>query len=124
MDGMLADIGIGEIALIALIIFALFGYKKLPDAARSLGRSMRVFKAETRGLSEDDVRGKAEARAAHGPLGEPATGDTTQPDTTQPAHGEPVHSEPVHSEPTHAEATTASAAPAGEKPVQQQAAGA
>jgi sec-independent protein translocase protein TatA len=63
--------GIGEIVVIALIIFALFGYKRLPDAARSLGRSMRVFRAETRGLKEDDVRGKAEARVTtRGPLGD------------------------------------------------------
>jgi len=65
------DLGIGEIAIIALVIFALFGYKRLPDAARSLGRSMRVFRAETRGLKEDDVRGKAEARVTtRGPLGD------------------------------------------------------
>jgi sec-independent protein translocase protein TatA len=67
--GDMPDLGIGEVAIIALVLFALFGYKRLPDAARSLGRSMRVFKAETRGLKEDDVRGKAEPRTARGPLG-------------------------------------------------------
>jgi sec-independent protein translocase protein TatA len=69
--GDMPDLGIGEIAIIALVIFALFGYKRLPDAARSLGRSMRVFRAETRGLKDDDVRGKAEARVTtRGPLGD------------------------------------------------------
>jgi sec-independent protein translocase protein TatA len=71
----------------ALVIFALFGYKKLPDAARSLGRSMRVFKAETRGLKEDDVRGKAEARAAHGPLGDTVAADTAA-DVSTPIRAE------------------------------------
>ena len=65
------DLGFGEILIIALVVFALFGYRRLPDAARSLGRSMRVFRAETRGLGEDDVRGKAEAEATRGPLGGP-----------------------------------------------------
>jgi sec-independent protein translocase protein TatA len=51
------------IVLVAVLIL-LFGAKKLPDAARSLGRSMRIFKAETKGLMEDDVRGKAEAQTS------------------------------------------------------------
>ncbi len=74
------DLGIGEILIIAIVIFALFGYKRLPDAARSLGRSMRVFKAETRGLREDDVHRKAEAQAARGPLGEPTRPDAVDAD--------------------------------------------
>ncbi len=32
----------------------LFGAKRLPDASRSLGRSLRIFKAETKGLRDDD----------------------------------------------------------------------
>jgi sec-independent protein translocase protein TatA len=35
------------------VLVLLFGAKKLPDAARSLGRSMRILKAETKGLAED-----------------------------------------------------------------------
>jgi sec-independent protein translocase protein TatA len=46
----------------------LFGAKRLPDAARSLGRSMRILKAETKGLAEDDVNAKAEAQSARQPL--------------------------------------------------------
>lgn len=76
------DLGIGEIALLALVIFALFGYKRLPDAARSLGRSMRVFRAETRGLQEDDVRAKAEPHTARGPLGNAAAADGPAPSPT------------------------------------------
>jgi sec-independent protein translocase protein TatA len=52
-----------HILILVGVLVLLFGAKKLPDAARSLGRSMRIFKAETRGLMEDDVRGKAEAQA-------------------------------------------------------------
>lgn len=40
------------IALVALVLF--FGWKQLPDMARSLGRSLRVFKTEIKGMSDDD----------------------------------------------------------------------
>jgi sec-independent protein translocase protein TatA len=39
------------IALLAIVVL-LFGAKRLPDAARGLGRSLRIFKAETKGLTE------------------------------------------------------------------------
>ena len=45
-----------EIGLIILAILLLFGYKKLPDASRSLGRSLRIFKGEMKGMKDDDVR--------------------------------------------------------------------
>jgi sec-independent protein translocase protein TatA len=44
-----------EWLLILFIILLLFGAKRLPDMARGLGRSMRILKAETRGLSDDDA---------------------------------------------------------------------
>ena len=50
-----------EIVLIILAILILFGYKKLPDASRSLGRSLRIFKGEMKGMKDDDVRTRAEA---------------------------------------------------------------
>jgi sec-independent protein translocase protein TatA len=40
------------IVLIA-VVAVLFGGKRLPDAARGLGRSMRIFKSEIRQLNED-----------------------------------------------------------------------
>lgn len=41
--------------LVALAGILLFGAKRLPDSARSLGRSMRILKAETKGLRDDEV---------------------------------------------------------------------
>lgn len=41
--------------ILAIIVIVLFGYKRLPDAARSLGRSLRIFKTEVRGMADDDV---------------------------------------------------------------------
>jgi sec-independent protein translocase protein TatA len=43
-----------KIAIIALVILVLFGSKKLPSAARSLGQSMRILKKEVHGLHEDE----------------------------------------------------------------------
>jgi sec-independent protein translocase protein TatA len=43
-----------HIAILVGVLILLFGAKKLPDAARSLGRSMRILKAETKGLAEDN----------------------------------------------------------------------
>ncbi len=44
------------IAVVALVLF--FGWKQLPDMARSLGRSLRVFKTEIKGMSTDDAARK------------------------------------------------------------------
>ena len=46
-----------EIIAIVLVILLLFGYKKLPDASRSLGRSLRIFKGEMKGMKDDDSAG-------------------------------------------------------------------
>ncbi|MSZ57725.1 MAG: twin-arginine translocase TatA/TatE family subunit, partial [Actinobacteria bacterium] len=44
-----------EWLIIVALILLLFGAKRLPDAARGLGRSMRIFKAETKGLAGNDT---------------------------------------------------------------------
>ena len=43
-----------HLALILLAFVLLFGYRKLPDASRSLGRSLRIFKAEVSTLRDDE----------------------------------------------------------------------
>ena len=37
-----------------MLFLVLFGAKRLPDSARALGQSLRIFKAETKGLRADD----------------------------------------------------------------------
>ena len=59
-----------EWLIIVALILLLFGAKRLPDAARGLGRSLRIFKAETKGLAED-AKGAA-AGTDETPLGRPA----------------------------------------------------
>jgi sec-independent protein translocase protein TatA len=60
-----------KILIIAVVVLVLFGSKKLPDAARSLGKSMRILKTEIHELHDDD-----EARAGT------ATATTTAPAAT------------------------------------------
>jgi sec-independent protein translocase protein TatA len=45
-----------KILIVAVVIIVLFGSRKLPDAARSLGKSMRILKTEVQGMHEDDDR--------------------------------------------------------------------
>jgi sec-independent protein translocase protein TatA len=46
-----------HLLVIIVVLIVVFGSKRLPDAARSLGKSLRIFKTEIRELSND---GKAE----------------------------------------------------------------
>lgn len=50
----MSSLGPLEIALIIGAIMLLFGYKKLPDAARALGRSMHILKTEVGGQVKPD----------------------------------------------------------------------
>jgi sec-independent protein translocase protein TatA len=60
---LVAGIGPPEIILILLVLVLLFGAKKLPELARGSGRALRIFKAETKGLmDEDDDATKTQAQ--------------------------------------------------------------
>jgi sec-independent protein translocase protein TatA len=52
-----------EWILILLVLVLLFGAKKLPDTARALGQSLRLFKKETTSLREEDEARAAQAAA-------------------------------------------------------------
>ena len=52
-----------HILLLLLVLVVLFGAKRLPDSARSLGKSMRIFKGEMKEMKEeskDPDKGSAE----------------------------------------------------------------
>ena len=49
----MTDLGWPELLIVAAIAMLLFGTKKMPDMARSLGRSMRIVKAELGGLHDE-----------------------------------------------------------------------
>jgi len=58
----MGSIGAPEIILIILALVLLFGAKKLPELARGSGRALRIFKAETKGLVDDDEDKREEHR--------------------------------------------------------------
>src|SRR6188768_3294926 len=60
MDPM-GRIGPTEIIIVAVLIIVIFGWKKLPDAARSLGRSARVFKSEVDQMKKENEAPTSEA---------------------------------------------------------------
>ena len=72
-----------HIAIFVVVLVLLFGAKRLPDAARSLGRSLRIIKAETAGLinENNDVAEKAEPQHGRTPL----QGEVQQPGYQQQA---------------------------------------
>lgn len=43
-----------HILLVLIVVVILFGAKRLPDSARSLGRSLRIFKSEMKEMKADD----------------------------------------------------------------------
>ena len=59
-----------KILIVAVVIIVLFGSKKLPSAARSLGQSMRILKKEVQGLHEDEP--ESDPPGAPAAAGEPA----------------------------------------------------
>ncbi|GAW48384.1 MULTISPECIES: Sec-independent protein translocase subunit TatA [unclassified Nocardioides] len=51
---LIGGLGTTELLLILAVVVLLFGATKLPDLARGSGRALRIFKAETKGLMDDD----------------------------------------------------------------------
>lgn len=62
-----------ELILVLLVVVLVFGSKRLPDSARALGRSMRILKAETKGLRDDDSTTTTTAQAVEAPQPVPPT---------------------------------------------------
>lgn len=52
-----------HLAIVLAVVLILFGSKKLPDAARGLGRSMRIFKSEIKEMQNDDKTDEQEPQA-------------------------------------------------------------
>ncbi|ANE09692.1 Sec-independent protein translocase subunit TatA [Corynebacterium glutamicum] len=47
--------GPAQLLIVALVVIVLFGFNKLPDVARSVGRSMRIFKSEIKEMNKDQI---------------------------------------------------------------------
>ena len=71
-----------ELILIVLVILLLFGAAKLPQLARGTGQALRIFKAETKGLRDED---KDEDKASSERTDEQPRGITSGDDHASPS---------------------------------------
>jgi sec-independent protein translocase protein TatA len=86
------NLGVPELLIIAGVIILLFGARKLPEMARSLGKSAKAFKEETKGMrGGDDADTATQTPPAQTPVqqqlpqAQPPTPNATTPNpTTQP----------------------------------------
>jgi sec-independent protein translocase protein TatA len=87
-----------HLIILVLVIGILFGWKKLPDAARSLGRSMRIFKAEVEEMKKDgkDTPSAASSDTVKGETLRPD--DDPKPDPTWTPTAKPAERE-THNQP-------------------------
>ncbi|HEU4540581.1 MAG TPA: Sec-independent protein translocase subunit TatA [Jiangellaceae bacterium] len=52
----MGTIGTWQLLIVAALVVLLFGARRLPELARGLGSSLRIFKAETKEMMEDDKK--------------------------------------------------------------------
>ena len=64
-----------HLVILLLVVVALFGSRRLPDVARGLGRSMRIFKSE---MGEMNATGKSAPSAGPGHTAEDETAHKTR----------------------------------------------
>ena len=99
--------------VLALIFVALFGYKKMPEMARSVGKSLRIFKTEMKGMTEDDsARSQAVTGAPPSLEPSPATPAPQTPSVTMPSAATPPPGAAPAADPEPTPATVP-AAPSG-----------
>ena len=67
----MGNLGVPELLIIAGVIVLLFGARKLPEMARSLGKSAKAFKEETKGLRGGDDEAEKPAAAQQLPQSQP-----------------------------------------------------
>ncbi|WP_238999454.1 Sec-independent protein translocase subunit TatA [Segeticoccus rhizosphaerae] len=81
-----------HLLILLLVIVIVFGWKKLPDAARSVGRSMRIFKAEVEEMKGED-KGRRSAASS-----DTVNGDVVD-DEQRASRQEPTHPAPSSAPP-------------------------
>ncbi|MGI5423991.1 twin-arginine translocase TatA/TatE family subunit [Streptomyces sp. CA-179760] len=80
--------GLSELAIILLVVIAVIGAKKLPELARSAGKSARILKAEARAAKDEEAGTGPAPKVVQGEIVPPGTGTT--PPGARPA-GAPDH---------------------------------
>ena len=89
----------------------LFGWKQLPDMARSLGRSLRIFKTEINGMSADDKAreaAKADVQPAQPAVAPPVAAPQPVPPPQTAAQAQPTApAQPVQAQPVQPDSSSA-----------------
>ncbi|MEU9420647.1 Sec-independent protein translocase subunit TatA [Streptomyces sp. NPDC051000] len=85
-----------EILLIIAVIVLLFGAKKLPEMARSLGKSARILKSEAKAMKKDGEPEDAATAATAATVADQAGAQPVAPRTIQAAPGDVTSSRPVN----------------------------
>ncbi len=81
-----------HLLILLAVVVLLFGAKRLPDMARAVGQSARIFKSEMKGAAaEEHARSQRQAPAASPAIDEP-------PRSVAPAH---LHARPGQVMPDH-----------------------
>jgi len=75
-----------HIIILLVLLVVLFGFRRLPDAARSLGRSMRIFKSEVNEMKND---GKSAASQ------DTVKGEAVNPEAVKPEDAGPAVATPI-----------------------------
>ena len=81
-----------HLLVVGILVIVLFGYRRLPDAARGIGRSLRIFKSEMKQMAhddDDDKKTKDDVRRST--AGDPLEGRIVPPTSTR---DEPVRETP------------------------------
>ncbi|MFC5379678.1 Sec-independent protein translocase subunit TatA [Aquipuribacter nitratireducens] len=84
------------LVVIILLIVLLFGAKRLPDAARSLGRSMRIFKSEVKEMKKDDAPSGSSTSSTASTRNEPEALEGRVVDEEHPPRTSPSTSDADH----------------------------
>ena len=71
-----------HLIIVLIVVFMLFGAKRMPDTARALGKSLRILKSETRALKDDFKDGVNGTESSPG-----ASADAATPKTIKAAPG-------------------------------------
>lgn len=91
-----------ELLILLGLVVLLFGAKKLPDAARGLGKSMRILKTETKALRDDE--GTDSDATTQGTSGEIAS--ATEAPAPGLGSGRMPKTDPSEAQGTHKDSTT------------------
>ncbi|HVA61900.1 MAG TPA: Sec-independent protein translocase subunit TatA [Mycobacteriales bacterium] len=80
-----------HLIILLVVVLLLFGSRRLPEGARALGRSLRIFKSEVKGLTDDDAEPAPPQQLAASPPAPPAV---------PPAPAAPVEAPPMSGAPS------------------------